>query len=296
MNMERVLVVGASGFIGGALLRELRKSHSDSIGASQKPNAPFIHSINYLQTNWLQSLIEESQPTAIVFLMRFAYGERSKHDFEPHFSMFKDAIYLALPLLRRLRKVIFIGSASEFGRSDVPFVESDEARPIDAYGIQKRIETSFFLGLREEGINSTVIRPTSVYGPGQIGQMFTPMVLKAISMDSGFLVRNPLAMRDFLYIDDLVEALKFVIQTEESQFELFHLSSNFKMSMQSYACLIQQIFRLREGFFDFKASVDKDAESKDCLLLDSNLFRQTYGWVPKTDIENGLKTIQGNLQ
>jgi nucleoside-diphosphate-sugar epimerase len=171
--MDRYLVTGASGFIGGALLRELRQRGKSAVGAGRFAGEEIEFGVGEIdsQTQWRAALVG-------VTCVLHAAGRA---------HVLKDAAADPLAEYRRVnvegtrclamqaadagaRRLVFISSIGVNGISTNdrhPFRPDDQPVPIEPYG-QSKLEAE--LALKEiaagTGLEIVVVRPPLVYGPG----------------------------------------------------------------------------------------------------------------------------------
>ena len=112
-----------------------------------------------------------------------------------------------------VKKIVFASSSSVYGLQDkFPIGESAPTNPISAHGIQKlALEKYFQLYSYLENFDICIVRISNPYGPGQKingRQGFIAIAIGGLINNKELLVRDGgRAVRDFIYIDDLVEAL-----------------------------------------------------------------------------------------
>ena len=90
-------------------------------------------------------------------------------------------------------------------------------------------------------------------------------------------------LREFMYVDDLADAIHFVIQNDVKK-ELLNVGSGIEISINDLAILISEIVEYKGNIqFDFTKP-----DGNPRKLMDSNLINN-LGWNAKTDLETGLK-------
>ena len=89
--------------------------------------------------------------------------------------------------------------------------------------------------------------------------------------------------REFLYVDDLSYAIKFLIQNEIDE-GLYNIGSGFEISIASLVDTIAEIVKY-EGKIEFDT---KYPDGNPRKAIDSSKINE-LGWKPKVDIRNGLK-------
>jgi nucleoside-diphosphate-sugar epimerase len=197
-------------------------------------------------------------------------------------------IVTAQDLLAHSSKVIYLGSAAEYGRATSAFTESSPLSPVDSYGLAKLAETSFMSSIAEKSFALTVVRPSSVYGPNQTGSMFIPSALRAAAIGERLQILKPLAVRDFLYIDDLAEAIVKMIQVPAVLPTVVNLSSGYEASMKDVADRIELSLGLQGALFTYPDS-NSDLGQHDIVRINSAFARNLLNWEPHTSLEEGVR-------
>jgi UDP-glucose 4-epimerase len=106
-------------------------------------------------------------------------------------------------------RLVLLSSAKVYGEPErLPSAEDDLPRPTDTYGLSKTVSEYYCQRLREAtGLDAVIVRPFSVYGPGQdLSTGYIGMLVKAIlDQENPVFPGLPSFLRDFVYVDDAVE-------------------------------------------------------------------------------------------
>lgn len=137
------------------------------------------------------------------------------------------------------------------------------------------------------------LMPTNLYGPNDnfdnlnshvIPGLISRMHQSKLKDDKEFFIwgtGNPL--REFLYVDDLAEAIEF-ISKQNLDIDLLNVGSGSEISIKKLAEKIKNTIEYK-GELKFNSEMPDGNPRK---LLDSTLINK-YGWVPKVDLDKGLK-------
>ncbi len=132
-----------------------------------------------------------------------------------------------------------------------------------------------------------VFRPFNIYGIDQHADFLIPSIISQCK--SGFVhLKDPRPKRDFIYIDDVVEACVATLNYETTKFEIFNLGSGKSHSIQeiidTVKCITQE-----------KIEVNYSNEFRENEILDticdSSKANHLLNWLPKISLEQGLKMI-----
>lgn len=214
--MPRVLVTGASGFVGGRLLERLAAENRAAVAAVRRRIGPpgdvpavVIDDIDR-HTDWSAALggCEVVVHTAArVHMMRDAAPD-------PLAAFRRVNVEGTLNLARQaasagVRRFVFVSSIKVNGEATLPgrpFRANDPPAPADPYGVSKlEAEQGLFVLARDSGMEVVVVRPVLVYGPG-VGANFLSMMRwlrRGLPLPLGALGNR----RSLLALDNLVDLL-----------------------------------------------------------------------------------------
>lgn len=211
--MTRVLVTGATGFVGRALVTALARDHSVRAALRQRPEAPFDHQVEVVT---LPDLAEEPDWTgalsgvdAVVHLAGIAHvGNDIPDAIYDRVNHVATARLAAAARHANVGHFVYMSSvrAQSAAAASRTLTEVDEPRPTDAYGRSKRDAE---LALRESGVPYSILRPVVVYGPGVKGNIASLMRLTDTPWPLPFGVFAN--QRSLLALDNLVGAVAFLM-------------------------------------------------------------------------------------
>ena len=210
---HRILVTGASGFIGQALTAKLAKANwavNVAVRRSGKPSEFVVGNID-AQTKWagaLQGCRTVVHLAARVHVMRDEavdpLAEFRKVNVEGTLNLARQAAEAGVRRFIFLSTIKVNGESSKPGR---PFLPDDVPAPEDAYGISKlEAERGLQQLCAESGMELVVIRPPLVYGPG-VGGNFRAMVhwvRRGIPLPLGAIDNR----RSLVALDNLVDLIE----------------------------------------------------------------------------------------
>lgn len=293
-----ILVLGGSGFIGANLLKTILLHREDVCGTTSNFDAWRLDDVteknkrvvDLLVDSDLDVLLSDVRPRTIFNCV--SYGGYS---FEQDYHLIYETNFnLTSRILHRLDPAniscyVHSGSSSEYGDHCAGPTEEELPAPNSDYAVSKVGCANLlrYFG-RKKGLPSANLRLFSIYGPLEDSSRLIPNILKCGSLGVYPSFVDPQISRDFVYIDDAVEAF---IDTalnlkEENYGDSFNIGSGKKTTIAEIARLTGKIFSLSgEPVFatmpdrawdvsEWYANVEKTAK---CL-----------GWFTKTDLEKGL--------
>lgn len=200
-----------------------------------------------------------------------------------------------------VKRLVFVSSVKAMGEADRtprPWREEDPCRPQDEYGRSKlAAERAIAEAARLHGMETVVLRPPVVYGPGVTANIFTLFRL----VDRGW----PLPLgsvdnrRSLIYVGNLVHALVTAAEHPKAAGETFLVSDGQDLSTPELIRAIgralgksARLFPLSPGLLRGVAGcLGRSAEADrllDSLVVDSMRIRRRLGWEPPVLLEEGL--------
>ena len=226
--MNRILVTGIEGFVGGHLARQLASEGHEVIGlnwADAPSGIPAeLHWGNVCDFDATKALLGATRPDSIIHLA----GLSSVAASETHTLSTYDVNALGtLKLLEAARqlelkcRVILISSADVYGRSNIgrALVEDDPPLPLSPYALSKLMtgEAGRFFH-RTYGMDVVILRPFSHTGPGQAPSFVFPKVAHAIAQieqgkrDQVIEMGDLAVKRDYSDVRDIVRAYSLALK------------------------------------------------------------------------------------
>ncbi|QNI37182.1 NAD-dependent epimerase/dehydratase family protein [Edaphobacter albus] len=294
----RCLVTGASGFVGSALVPKLlARGHHVVILVRHSSDLtllePYLPQLDLLYGDLLhfgtQSLPQEINLGKLDAVFHLAwFGVTAEFRNDP--DQIRTNLVATLELWNSAKKAgcriwIGLGSQAEYGRVDHVLREDTPTAPVTAYGVAKLAAGLTTAKMSEIcGMRHVWLRLLSAYGPGDDERHMIPSVIQA------FLARRRPAltlgeqMWDYIYVDDVAEALCAVLETETSG--IYNLGSGSAITLRTVVEKIRDLIDpcLSIGFGEIPYRPDQ------VMFLEadiSNLCAAT-SWQPKTSLVEGL--------
>lgn len=206
-----------------------------------------------------------------------------------------------LVLLEALRhhnrnaKVIFAGTRGEYGKSvKLPVDENHPTNPKGIYAVTNLTAEKMVLVYHEIfGIKGVCLRITNTYGPRHQMQhdeygVFNWFIRKAIDDDAIPVFGDGKIVRDFLYVEDLVECMLMTALTDEAYGDVFNVGTGIPVSFIELAERIVKIAGTGRVEFREFTKERKEVEPGD-YYADITKIKRVVGWEPKTPLDEGIK-------
>lgn len=188
-------------------------------------------------------------------------------------------------------RVVYASSGGTvYGNADVvPTPETAALKPISYYGLLKSSSEQYLQLFAAQGrLQGTITRISNPFGPGQKhnrGQGLIPALVSRIRAGTPIDVINEgRSVRDYIFIDDVVEALRLAGEHEALRNEVVNVGSGRGTS-------VNQVIELVENVLQTKARRQAHPSrfgEVETSILDCSKLNLATGWRPRTDLMTGL--------
>ena len=191
-------------------------------------------------------------------------------------------------------KVVYASTRQIYGRPDfLPVTEKHLVRPSDVNGINKAAGEYYHLVYNNVfGVRACALRLTNVYGPRQLikhnRQGFIAWFIRLVLEDGELQVfGDGSQIRDFVYVDDAVEAFVAAGMCAACDGEAFNVGGDEHIAHRD---LVQLLVELAgSGRYRFVAwPPEKKAIDIGSFYADSSRYKATSGWRPQVSLREGL--------
>lgn len=191
-----------------------------------------------------------------------------------------------------VRRVVFTSSGAVYGHQErQPVREEDMPRPDSPYAVSKWAAEQYIHTIGELwGIETVALRIFNAYGPGQsLPVSHAPVIPRFLQqvLTGGSLIifGNGRQTRDFVYVDDVVEALTRAATTQNINRQVINIGSGHGTTVQNLVQLVEQVSGKR-------ANVINNSQKPggvQSLTADISRARQLLNFQPQTDLLTGLR-------
>jgi UDP-glucose 4-epimerase len=192
-------------------------------------------------------------------------------------------------------KIVFASTRQLYGKPDyLPVDEKHPIRPVDVNGINKLAgEWYHLLYNNVYGIRSCALRLTNTYGPGMrvkdARQTFLGIWIRLLLEGKPIKIfGDGLQLRDFTYVDDCIEALLLAGASDKANGKVYNLGGSEVIGLKNLSKIMVNLGH--GGSFEL-APFPSERKAIDIgdYYSDFSLITKELGWVPKTDLKDGLK-------
>jgi UDP-glucose 4-epimerase len=301
----RVLVTGATGFIGSHLVRRLVDEGADVHALTSTVSSVYptrlvhlrdsitLHEGNLTDRSAMDAVVRRSKPTHVFHLGAYTHVGKSWQRVD---ECVQANVQGTVNLLQALdgtgyQRFVYTGTSEIYGDIDVPFQEDAQVNPISPYSVSKyageRYCRMFHQGY---GWPVVMVRPFNAYGPLQTPDRVIPEIIGRAVRGEALKMTQGRQTREFNFVEDLADGFLLAGTVEGIDGELLNLGCGEEVSMRDLATTILDLMG-NPVEPQFGALPDRPTEIWR-MFCDTTRARERLGWAPKHSLEAGLeKTI-----
>ncbi len=304
LSNKKILVTGGTGFIGSAIVNRLinqeccvniitlDKEFNWRIENKKDCNFYYLDLLNFSE---LTDCILEIKPEIIFHLAAYVNPERDLNNINKSISINYIGTKNLVLSLDRIKYDLLIntGTCEEYGNNIVPFKETSRENPVSPYSASK-VATTYFCQMIANIYSKPIItvRPFLTYGPKQIVRLLIPWLIYS-GIEKKKLSLTPCKQtRDFIFIEDLVEAYISLAQNvnKVKNLGIFNVGSGKEIEILKIVNLISK--KLEDTKFLIGNKPYRQGETMH-FYSSINKIKNIIGWEPQWTLEEGInKTIE----
>ena len=290
---KTICVTGAAGFLGRHLCSKLIQQKAKvlaldnfSIG-SRDALSDLSEHLTICQADIcdLEAIRQPlSQADAIYHLAAIANPRTCASNFKLAFDVNVRGTEHVLEASQHVERFVCLSSIMVYG--EPRYLPIDERHPLegrDPYAATKIIcEELVKIANHIHKTPYTIVRNSNTYGPFQSTDYLAPTLVRQ-GLENGVIeIWDPRVIRDFLFVDDTVDALVGMLETEAASGEIINLGGGLGVSAGELADLICQ--QLGVSWVDVK----KPAPVSSKLIADTSKLQALTGWRKQVSLEQGV--------
>jgi nucleoside-diphosphate-sugar epimerase len=277
--MEKILVTGASGFIGKHLVARLRAVGHEVVETRRSTGDVAD------EATW------KSYPAAdvVVHLAGRSFVPESWTNPELFFQSNLLGTVAALNWCKRHSgRLVFLSSYLYGNPQRLPIGEDAPLYATNPYALSKLMaEEAARFYAENFRVPVTVFRPFNVYGSGQSEKFLIPSIIKQVSAGNGIRVKDLEPRRDYVHVLDLVDAIVLALG-ERRGFSVFNIGSGSSHSVADVIANIQQVWKTQHPVVSDNER--RPGEIRD-TVADVSAASRDLNWAPRFSLLDGLHEI-----
>lgn len=287
---RRVLVTGASGFIGRRCVAALARSGYAVHAVSSRPHAADScatwHRYDLLDPGQCATAVAQVRPTHLLHLAWTAtpgtfWSSPKNLDWLSAAAALFGAFYA-----QGGQRAVGVGTCAEYAWSEAPYREGATPEAASTvYGLCKRAAAlALEAAALQSGRSAAWARLFFPYGPGEAPERLLPYVIRCLLKGEPALCTSGEQYRDFIHVDDVAAALVALLQAEATG--TYNVGSGVALRLKD---AVAQIAELLDGAALVRHGA-RDAPAGDPQYVVADVTRLTAatGWRPAVDFRRGI--------
>ena len=318
--MPKVLITGITGFIGSYLAEKLlsegyevygliRRVASRNMKAIEKISKDIIL-INGDITNYvsIRNALKVAKPDFIVHLAGLTPVRDSfERPFEYEDNNVLGTMNIAHAMLElpdpQTRRLIAASTAEVYGLQETkPLIEELPLKPTSPYAVSKAAADLYLQMMPQTyGLNVTILRPTNTYGRKFDTSFIIEYLVTYMLKREKVYIGAPDSVRDYMYIDDHVNAYLLAMKKEEAKGQVFNVGTGVGTSNRELAEEIANKIGYNKANITFGSYPPGYAfrpliSDQPYIVLDATKIKTKLGWKTTVSLDDGLDKIISYFQ
>lgn len=285
--MNNILVTGHDGFIGSNLVNLLDSKGYSIIGLSKKHKKDKkIPQINADIKNLTHLDIDK-----ISCIIHLAAITDFNHCQQNPLDCFETNVIGTQNLLELARKkdcdFVYVSTSHVYGEPDnLPISEEHPRKATSVYSASKiGGEVCCESYSRSYGMDITILRLFSVYGPKSPPHLVTSRIISQLLSDKSIQLGNLYPKRDFVYVSDVVKAIGISLKHLDG-FNVYNIGSGKSHSIFEVCNILKKLYGSKKPIVSTK-STSRKTDIKEIVSNPSKIKK--LGWKPEISLNKGLK-------
>lgn len=282
--MTKILVTGATGFIGKHLIPALLKADYEVYG---------VGSISGDITK-AETWSDFPECDYLIHLAGRSFVPLSWSDPSGFIRVNLMGTIAALDYCRKYNaKLIFLSSYLYGNPPSLPIAEACPIIASNPYGLSKKLaEDACGFYSASYGVPATILRPFNVYGPGQNENFLIPSIIQQVLNADKVTVKDLEPKRDYIYIDDLISAILKSLNNING-INIFNVGSGISYSV---ADLIRTVQQIKQSNLPVVSGNERRKDEIMDTIADISKAKRELGWEPQWSLEQGIKKMLKNYE
>ncbi len=302
------LVTGASGYIGAALVKELVNKSCEVIRVSRDKldvidgTRDIIADIS-TRESWSKIVSEADVIYHLAGNTSVNLANQNPKNNKKSTILPIEHLHAELIKQEKHVRIIFSSTATVYGLpTNLPVAETELTNPLTVYDRHKLIAEKKLLLLNEQTkAESVILRLANVYGPSErestasdrgILNRITKMALRGKDLS---VFGNGMYMRDYIYINDVIDALLLTGSSQNIDGQIFNIGSGIGRTVKdAFEAVSKRVWEISNIRTDVQ--VQPWPEGADAIdfrnyVADTRRFRSATGWEALIDFESGISLM-----
>lgn len=288
----KVMITGVSGFVGSHLAERFKNCGDIVVGVDRASNS--LKSPDYvcdLVNDDLCVILKKEEPDILIHCAGIANVQYSVENPNEDFMANTYAVHRLLFSMKECNltkcRFLFLSSAAVYGQpTELPINEDCRMNPLSPYALHKKMAEDICMYFIENyHFDIKILRIFSTYGPGLKKQLFWDMYRQVRTDGKLQLWGTGKESRDYIYIDDLVQAIYLIAVEEKKEYVVWNIANGEEVTIENVATVFAKI-EMGRCRLKFKNIVREGEPLNWC----ANIERlKELGYKKKVDLEDGVR-------
>ena len=272
-----ILITGTTGFIGKHLVKKI-PDYNMAIDQNGKK----------IDLRIREEVLKIKRADIVIHLAGKIPSEKnySKNIFFEH-NFLGTLNVLEYCIIKKVKKIIFVSSYVYGNSGKNPINEKHKIKPHNTYTKSKVLSEELCkIYAKKYKIEIIILRPFNIFGNLQKDNSLISNIIKSIKNDSHITIINKNDKRDYLFIDDLINAIVKLIDYK-CKFEIFNVGSGKSYSFEN---VVQLFEKKNKKKIKRKYKISKK-NSIPKIQADISKIKKEIKWIPRYTLEEGIEKI-----
>jgi nucleoside-diphosphate-sugar epimerase len=272
-----ILITGTTGFIGKHLVKKI-PDYNMAVDQNGKK----------IDLRIREEVLKIKRADIVIHLAGKIPSEKnySKNIFFEH-NFLGTLNVLEYCIKKKVKKIIFVSSYVYGNSGKNPITEKHKIKPHNTYTKSKVLSEELCkIYAKKYKIEIIILRPFNIFGNLQKDNSLISNIIKSIKNDNHITIINKNDKRDYLFIDDLINAIVKLIDYK-CKFEIFNVGSGKSYSFENVVQLFENKNKKkikRKYKISKKNSIPK-------IQADISKIKKEIKWIPRYTLEEGIEKI-----
>ncbi len=294
--MDKILITGVAGFIASKIAQKLHLEGYEVVGVDDLSTGKIENiprEIVFFQGDLANNEFISKLPQNCTLILHLAGQSSGEISFDDPISDLDKNTKSTLNLISygikcKCKKILYASSMSVYGEvNDLPIEENHSTKPLSCYGVGK-LASEGYLKVYKNEIPFVIFRMFNVYGPGQdlenMRQGMVSIFLSQALKNRKIVVKGSLnRYRDFIYIDDVVNAWYNATFNNNIKNEIINLGTGVKTTVSQ---LLNQIYKYIPDIEIVEVGTTKGDQTG--IYSDNKLLKQICKLNDFKDLSSGM--------
>jgi len=281
--MTKILITGATGFIGSHLFDLLLSEGFDVCGISNTRTKKYISKIPLHDKNTLNSYFKKNNFDVVIHLASIIDDKDSLKILHNNYSCTMNILETCVK--NNVPNFIFTSSHAVYGKTNyLPIDEKHSTNPQSAYGITKLIEENLCRFFQNHfNLNTIILRITSVYGENQDKKKLIPNLILNGEKIILHKYKNGFQIMDMIHVNDVCNSILCCLKNKKNS-AVYNIATGVPITVKEIAENVQKINHS-------KIIIKNLVHKTNHFTYDTTKAKQNLKFTSKVNFEKNFQTL-----